>query len=264
MHEFENSWLFQREKIDNISKSKLIIKKINNFFKIEQDVKLMDLGTGTGSNFRFLSKKIVQKKQNWTLIDISKKSLLAAKNHIQINNKIINVSIVNKNLIKNINKVDFKKFDIVTGSAFLDIMPFEWFKKFYQENKKTKVVYFAINYDGFFQFYPKQKYDKEMLIMFNDDQKSIKHKNDRAVGPDCTKIIEKQFIKTHKTFSFSSNWNIKNNKKFQLMFLNFCENVIKKNQTNNLNEWLVFRKNQIKKNKSRLVVNNKDFLAIKI
>ena len=60
MHEFENSWLFQREKIDNLSKNNLIIKKINSFFKSDQDVKLMDLGTGTGSNFRFLSRKIKQ------------------------------------------------------------------------------------------------------------------------------------------------------------------------------------------------------------
>ena len=50
MHEFENSWLFQREKIDNLSKNNLIIKKINSFFKSDQDVKLMDLGTGTGSS----------------------------------------------------------------------------------------------------------------------------------------------------------------------------------------------------------------------
>lgn len=264
MHEFENSWLFQREKIDNLSKNNLIIKKINSFFKSDQDVKLMDLGTGTGSNFRFLSRKIKQKRQHWTLIDISKKSLLAAKNKISISNKIVNLSIINKNLIKNINQIDFKNFDIVTGSAFLDIMPFDWFKKFYQQNKKTKIIYFAINYDGFFQFYPRHKYDKKVLLLFNSDQKSIKHKKDRAVGPDCTKIIEKQFLKTHKTFSFNSNWDINNNKKFQLMFLNFCENVIKKNKINNLNEWLDYRKSQIKKNESRLIVNNKDFLAIKI
>ena len=143
-------------------------------------------------------------------------------------------------------------------------MPFDWFKKFYQQNKKTKIIYFAINYDGFFQFYPKHKYDKKVLHLFNNDQKSIKHKKVKAVGPDCTKIIEKQFLKTHKTFSFNSNWDINNNKKFQLMFLNFCENVIKKNKINNLNEWLDYRKNQIKKNESRLIVNNKDFLAIKI
>ena len=264
MHEFENSWLFQREKIDNISKNKLIIKKINRYFKSDQNIKLMDLGTGTGSNFRFLSKKIVQKKQHWTLIDISKKSLLAAKNKISISNKIESLSIINKNLIKNINQVDFNEFDIVTGSAFLDIMPLDWFKKFYQQNKKTKIIYFAINYDGFFQFYPKHKHDKKVLHLFNNDQKSIKYKKVKAVGPDCTKIIEKQFLKTHKTFSFNSNWDINNNKKFQLMFLNFCENVINKNKINNLNEWLEYRKNQIKKNESRLIVNNKDFLAIKI
>ena len=85
MHEFENSWLFQREKIDNLSKNNLIIKKINSFFKSDQDVKLMDLGTGTGSNFRFLSRKIKQKKHHQTLIDISKKTQQSAKNKNSIN-----------------------------------------------------------------------------------------------------------------------------------------------------------------------------------
>ena len=48
------------------------------------------------------------------------------------------------------------------------------------------------------------------------------------------------------------------------MFLDFCENIIKKNKKNNLLEWLDFRKDNIFKNKSKLSVSNKDFLAIKV
>lgn len=79
MHKFENSWLFQREKIDNMSKNLFLIKKINNSLKNYDQISIIDLGTGTGSNFRFLSKKIKYKNQSWTLMDISKNSLNAAK-----------------------------------------------------------------------------------------------------------------------------------------------------------------------------------------
>ena len=58
MHKFENSWLFQREKIDNISKSISIINKINIVLKNYDKIRIIDLGTGTGSNFRYLSKKL--------------------------------------------------------------------------------------------------------------------------------------------------------------------------------------------------------------
>ena len=52
MHKFENSWLFEREKIDNLSKNKSIIKTINNSLKNHDQIKIIDLGTCTGSNFR--------------------------------------------------------------------------------------------------------------------------------------------------------------------------------------------------------------------
>ena len=262
MHEFENNWLFEREKIDNLSKSKFIIKKINNFLSTYNEVNIMDLGTGTGSNFRYLTKKIKLKKQSWTLIDISKESLIEAKTDIYKNYTLDKISIINQNVINNIDKINFKNFDLVCGSAFLDIMPFHWFKSFYKQNINTKLIYFSINYDGYFKFYPFHKDDKAVLNLFNADQQSIKHKNDLAVGPDCSKIIEKQFKKTHKIYSYKSTWSVKNNKKFQSMFLNFCSNVLNKNKKD-FTSWLTFRNENIMNNKSKLIVNNKDFLAIK-
>ena len=47
-------------------------------------------------------------------------------------------------------------------------------------------------------------------------------------------------------------------------FLAFCENIIKKNNKLKYSNWIEFRKNKIKNNKSKLIVHNKDFLAIKI
>ena len=264
MHKFNNSWLFQREKIDNLSKSKLLIQKINNSLKDFDNIRIIDLGTGTGSNFRYLSKKIKFKNQYWTLMDISKSSLNEARNNINFNKKIKKISIINNDIIKNINKTKFDNFDLVSGSAFLDIMPKKWFKSFYHKNINTKIIYFSINYDGLFKFYPNHKLDKKVLSLFNYDQKSKKANNLKAVGPDCSNIINKHFLKTHKTYLINSNWDKIENKKFQLMFLDFCTNVIKKHGKENFSEWLAFRKQNIYANKSKLTVFNKDFLALKV
>ena len=264
MHKFENSWLYQREKIDNLSKNLTLIDKINSVLKDLENISILDLGTGTGSNFRFLSKKINNKNQSWTLMDISRSSLQEAKKNITLNNKIKKVSLKYNDIIKNIKKTNFNQFDLVTGSAFLDIMPDNWFKDFHRLNQNTKIIYFSINYDGYFKFYPNHTLDNNMLKLFNKDQKSKKDGKVKAVGPDCGEIIMSHFSKTHKTFLLNSNWLDKNNKNFQLMFLNFCKNVINKNKEIRLHEWLEFKKAKIIKNKSKLLVHNKDFLAIKI
>ena len=262
MHEFENSWLFQREKIDNLSKNISIINKINRVLKNYDEIRIIDLGTGTGSNFRYLSKKIKYNKQYWTLMDISKSSLKEARANTQINKKIKNISIKNHDVIKNISTTDFSNYDVVTGSAFLDIMPKKWFKSFHLRNVNTKIVYFSINYDGYFNFFPKHNLDNSVVNLFNSDQKSKKVNNLRAVGPDCSLVIDSFFSKTHKTYSLKSNWTQITDKKFQLMFLDFCNKVIDKN--NKYSEWLKFRKEKIIDNKSKLTVHNKDFLAIKL
>ena len=113
-------------------------------------------------------------------------------------------------------------------------------------------------------FSPHHSLDNNMLKLFNHDQQSKKDGAVKAAGPECSEIIKSYFSKTHKTFLLNSNWVDIKNKRFQLMFLNFCKNVINKNNKNILDEWLEFKKENILKNKSKLNVHNKDFLAIKI
>ena len=49
----------------------------------------------------------------------------------------------------------------------------------------------------------------------------------------------------------------------QKMFISFCEDIISKNKKN-YEEWLNYRKEKIKSNKSILKLQNKDFLALKL
>ena len=106
MHKFENSWLYKREKIDHSSKNLKIIDKIKNTIKNLETLNVLDLGTGTGSNFRYLSKKINHKNQYWTLMDISRSSLFEAKKNIILNKKVKKVSLKYNDAIKNIKKTN--------------------------------------------------------------------------------------------------------------------------------------------------------------
>ena len=66
-----------------------------------------------------------------SLMDLSKSSLNEAKKTSVTNNKIQKIILKHDDIIKNIDKHNFDNYEIVTGSAFLDIMPVDWFKKFY-------------------------------------------------------------------------------------------------------------------------------------
>ena len=173
MHKFNNDWLFLREKIDKVSRNKKIIEKINKYFQDYKTLSIADLGCGTGSNYRYLYPKL-KKRQSWDMIDISFESIKEFKKKTNNKNKIININYKKFDLIKNIKSFKFEKYDIITGSAYLDIMPKNWYLGFKKQNLNTKVIYFSINYDGFFKFHPKHKDDQYVLNLFNKDQESDK------------------------------------------------------------------------------------------
>ena len=261
MHEFNNNWLNLRETVDKKSRNLRIIELINKRFNNNDEVSIIDLGTGAGSNFNYLKPKL-KFYQNWFFTDISLNSMNYFKQNLKLSNKIIKTKFQNFDVIKDLNKIKFKTFDIVTGSAFLDILPRSWFYKFYKLNSKTEILLFALNYNGDFKFFPKHKYDKNIVNLFNKDQKTDKGIGDKAVGPDCSNLIINTFSKTHNTYLMNSNWDVVKNYQFQKYFLYFCSNVIEKNKID-YSSWLKFRYNCIKQRNSRLILKNTDFLAIK-
>lgn len=261
MHEFNNNWLKLRETVDKKSRNLKIIKLINKKFNNNEPISIIDLGTGAGSNFNYLKTKL-KFYQNWVFTDISSNSMNYFKRNIKLSNKIIKTKFQIFDVIKDLNKIKFKSFDIVTGSAFLDILPQRWFYKFHKFNINTEIVLFALNYNGDFKFFPEHKYDKNIVNLFNKDQKTDKGIGNKAIGPDCSDLIKNVFKKTHRTYLMNSKWDVVKNYQFQKYFLYFCNQVILKNKVD-YSSWLQFRYNCINEKNSRLILQNTDFLAIK-
>lgn len=261
MHEFQNKWLNLRETVDRNARNKRILYLINKFFKNKKNIRIVDLGSGAGSNYRFLKSRLLN-NQYWFFVDISHQSTNYFKKNIKLSSKIKKTNFKIVDIINNLEKINFNDYNLVTGSAFLDILPKKWFKKFHKLNIDTEIVYFALNYNGNFKFFPKHMDDKKILNIFNKDQKSDKGIGEVAVGPDCTELINKVFKRTHKTYVLDSTWDVSKNYEFQIYFLNFCREIIQKNKLN-FDDWLKFRLKCIKEKNSIFILKNTDFLAIK-
>ena len=192
MHEFQNKWLNLRETVDRNSRNQRILYLINKFFKNKKNIRIVDLGSGAGSNYRFLKSRLLN-NQYWFFVDISHRSTNYFKKNIKLSSKIKKTNFKIVDVINNLEKINFNDYNLVTGSAFLDILPKTWFKMFHKLNVDTEIVYFALNYNGNFKFFPKHKDDKKILNIFNKDQKSDKGIGEVAVGPDCTELINKVF-----------------------------------------------------------------------
>ena len=188
MHEFQNKWLNLRETVDRNSRNERILYLINEFFKNKKNIRIVDLGSGAGSNYRFLKSRLLN-NQYWSFVDISHQSTNYFKKNIKLSSKIKKTNFKIVDVINNLEKINFNDYNLVTGSAFLDILPKTWFKNFHKLNLDTEIVYFALNYNGNFKFFPKHKDDKKILNIFNKDQKSDKGIGEVAVGPDCTELI---------------------------------------------------------------------------
>ena len=165
MHEFQNKWLNLRETVDRSSRNKRILYLINKFFKNKKNIRIVDLGSGAGSNYRFLKSRLLN-NQYWSFVDISHQSTNYFKKNIKLSSKIKKTNFKIVDVINNLEKINFNDYNLVTGSAILDILPKTWFKNFHKLNVDTEIVYFALNYNGNFKFFPKHKDDKIILNIF--------------------------------------------------------------------------------------------------
>ena len=61
-------WLNERYQVDAQARDKGLEKRLFNFFS-GNEINVVDLGAGTGSNFRYYSERLPAKKQRWLLMD---------------------------------------------------------------------------------------------------------------------------------------------------------------------------------------------------
>jgi len=191
MSSFSIAWLDLREAADFAARDKLLATQALNWLgqaidPISPDRIVVDLGAGTGSTLRALTKlgaiNIV-----WRLVDLDGKLLDEAlrrhgKNYL-IEDYQADLTVIAE--------LPLSGAHIVSASALFDLASTDFIDALIEriEARKT-AVYTALNYDGTTTWTPAHALDEKVLAAFNQDQQRDKGFGGAALGPQCTAYLQ--------------------------------------------------------------------------
>lgn len=190
MSSFSIAWLDLREPADFVARDKNLVQTALDWLgqkndPISPDRILVDLGSGTGSTVRALT-KIGASNFVWRLVDLDGKLLdEALKRHgkqLLIEDYQADLTVVNELPLTGAN--------IVTASALFDLASTNFCDALIARIDTRKTVFYAaLNYDGTTQWSPVHPLDDTVLAAFNQDQLRDKGFGP-ALGPKATDYLK--------------------------------------------------------------------------
>lgn len=190
MSSFSIAWLDLREPADFAARDKTLVQNALDWLgqktdPISPDRILVDLGSGTGSTLRALT-KLGASNFVWRLVDLDGKLLdEALKRHgkqLLIEDYQADLTVVNELPLTGAN--------IVTASALFDLASTTFCDALVARIDSRKTVFYAaLNYDGNTQWTPTHPLDATVLDAFNQDQ--LRNKGfGPALGPNATNYLK--------------------------------------------------------------------------
>ena len=208
MSGFSAQWLDLREPVDHRSRNVELGHRPARHFEGWRPITVVDLGCGTGSNLRATA-PLLGPDQYWTLVDYDQALLDAAGERLAAwadgadkqDNRLI--------LFKGAKRltVEFRRADIagdldtalgpsanlVTASAFFDLVSAEFIGRFAAAVAKRKTAFFTVlTYDGDQRWTPEHEADSIMTEAFHAHQARDKGFG-AAAGPNAPDVLGEAF-----------------------------------------------------------------------
>lgn len=190
MSSFSIAWLDLREAADFAARDKNLVTQVLQWLgqaadPISPDRIIVDLGAGTGSTLRALT-KLGASNLVWRLVDLDGKLLdEALRRHGK--NYLIEDYQADLNII---GELPLTGAHIVSASALFDLASADFIDALINRiDARKTAVYTALNYDGTTTWTPAHPLDEKVLAAFNQDQHTDKGFGP-ALGPDCTAYLK--------------------------------------------------------------------------
>lgn len=190
MGTFAIDWLNLREPVDHRSVNAVVRKSFTHAVAHHDVLKIVDLGSGTGSNMRGLSPWMAQ-HQTWTLVDFDQSLLDAAA----AQPRLLNVAVETHR--SDLATADIQDIvagaDVVTAAAFFDIASRDLVDRIVSATAATGAIFYTVlTYDGVAAWLPQDPADADMRLAFNAHQTRDKGLG-AALGPDATDALDAAF-----------------------------------------------------------------------
>jgi len=198
MAESLSDWLALREASDTRARSPRILESLIRALPAARPLRVLDLGSGTGSNIRFLSPRLPG-PQEWTAVDRDPDLLAQRPDGVT-------------SICRELGAIDdqalFAGRHLVTASALLDLVSASWISLLADQCCAAgSAVLFALNYDGRSVCTPREPEDDFIRELFNRHQRTNDKGFGTAAGPDAADCAVRAFASAgYHVESARSDW----------------------------------------------------------
>ncbi|HZT77159.1 MAG TPA: class I SAM-dependent methyltransferase [Vicinamibacterales bacterium] len=255
-----SGWLSLREAADAAARSTALLESLIAVLPARRPLRIVDLGTGTGSNVRYLAPRL-PRPQQWLAVDRDARLLEELRHRVDvpIETRTTNLGTLVDGL--------FDGRDIVTASALLDLVSEAWLVRLAAQCRRVgAAALFALTYNGESRCDPPEPEDDEVRALMNRHQRQNDKGFGRAAGPDGTGAAEHAFVAAGYTVRRArSDWIIDASaRELQRRLVEGwadAATAIAPGETDAIRAWLVRRLRHIDAGRSRIAVGHEDLAA---
>ena len=192
MGDFTAEWLALREPADHRARSARLTREIARRLMGRPPLHVLDLGAGTGSNLRYLTRRLPP-VQHWRMSDRDR-ALLSRIRMPTLWAIVASVHLQPRDLADLEGNADlFKAVSLVTASALLDLVSAAWIDALAQRCHSSRAAaLFALTYDGRIACTPADRDDEMVRDLVNRHQRTDKGFGP-ALGPDAADVTQQAF-----------------------------------------------------------------------
>jgi hypothetical protein len=285
MDESLSSWLALREPADFAARSATLADATARRLEAADPVRVVDLGTGTGSNLRYLIDRL-SPHQEWLLVDRDRRLLNEVSDRMQtwaiargyevtreqdgviLGRQGRNCQITTRQMDLGVLADDriFQGRHLVTASALLDLVSVEWLRALANHCVAHRsAALFALSYNGESHAVPREPEDDGIRAMMNRHQRTDKGFAP-AAGPDACAAAARAFEAVgYEVQRERTNWIL--GAEFPELQRELIEGwaraalEIAPDRTTLIRDWLERRLEHLRQGRSRIVVGHEDLAA---
>lgn len=178
MSGFSAEWLARREPVDQRARNQAILSAVAERFAGLPSVSVVDLACGTGATMRALAPRLPP-RQCWRLIDNDLSLLARAPVSAAPVAPGATARAIPLDLARDLEAALDGPLDLVTTTAFLDLVSAEWLERLATEAAARGLPFYsALSFDGRIAFDPKDETDDAVVEAFRRHQCT-----DKGFGP---------------------------------------------------------------------------------
>ena len=286
MSESLSDWLALRESADVAARSATVTRATVDALSHHSRLAILDLGTGTGSNLRYLASRVAV-PQSWLLVDRdpallveapARTSSWAAANgyavtidgdRFAIRGPHVDCRVATRRLDlgRLADPQVFSGVHLVTASALLDLVSDAWLGALAALCRGSRAaVLFALTYTGRSQCSPEEPEDDTIRSLMNRHQRGSDKGFGKAAGPEAVECAARRFAAVgYHVQREASDWVLlPDNQELQRQLIGgWAEAAVEiaPDQTEMVASWRARRLAHVEARRSRVVVGHEDLAA---